>query len=608
VQHAASILLYCFSSARTGEVHESTARRSKARQTDGDADDDNANLRASTMAACYKHFILTIELVDGVPMLVLTYARQYVKGFWRMKKWEPPIHAFYEVYKEEVPLFFNLILFMLPLFSADRAFRDYRSYTEILDELDKFSDLDGQTNCVISTIHFRKDLLDTPVLRPSNELDCESSTGKATGADAFGKEFAALGHRSGYEKNVTARACRRWALMEADKKYSQAARMKHASHIDPRTFGRSYAHPVCEVDGPASYLNIATRHEHIQNRRSMGIHRNPNLWQSLPAKAEFEFQEREDVMALDEELAILNTQLTKAESPETVHEIQSQQRRVRSQKDKLYLEELKRQRGLQVGIQKGSIDEQTLFHYRRRAMPERDLLARILPTKATLRSIEGREAMKALEVICKQGDRVAYRSGLQPVNGKCICGKSVESFGPHRRWLHLYRCYHRLFCQMSDDNFAEFCYECGQWFKNQNEWYQHCQDHLNKPSELLRCDLVIFRNCPVKPGYCPFCLGNKSLGPIRQMEQYLDTTKWYRHFESHLSHKNLSGKFHCRHPACTETYGTIKELVYHLEDVHCCKPRRGQKRTFETMSDSNPILQDKRQDCGTSGKIKEEDK
>jgi hypothetical protein len=32
------------------------------------------------MANCMQHFILTIELVDSVPMLVLTYQRQYVKG------------------------------------------------------------------------------------------------------------------------------------------------------------------------------------------------------------------------------------------------------------------------------------------------------------------------------------------------------------------------------------------------------------------------------------------------------------------------------------------------------------------------------------------------
>jgi carbonic anhydrase len=67
--------------------------------------------------------------------------------------------------------------------------------------------------------------------------------------------------------------------------------MKHAAHRESRTFGRFYIHPVCEVDGPASYLNIATQPEHIQTQRSISMHWDPPLWQSLPAKVEFEFQE-----------------------------------------------------------------------------------------------------------------------------------------------------------------------------------------------------------------------------------------------------------------------------------------------------------------------------
>ncbi|CBF82971.1 hypothetical protein AN3315.2 [Aspergillus nidulans FGSC A4] len=371
VQLTASILLYCFSSARTGEVHESTARRSIARQKDGDNSND-ANLRAYSMAACYKHFILTIELVEGIPMLVLTYAREFVKGYWRLRKWEPPVHAFYEVYKEDVPLFFNLILFMLPLFSADRAFRYYGSYTEILDQLDsiKLSDLASQDNHVISRIHFRKDILDTPVFRPSSELDIQSST------ECYCPCMSSMGTHGNW----------------------QTARMKHASHTEPRTFGRSYAHPVCEVDGPATYLNIASRHEHIQNRRSMGIHHNPNLWQSLPAKAEFEFQEREDIMALDEELKSLTAKLVdaRADGPEAERKIQ-----------------LERRHDSHVG----SVYKQTLFCYYRRAMPERDRLAQLLPSKSSMRSPAGRDAMIDLETICREHSPVAYRTNLQPING-----------------------------------------------------------------------------------------------------------------------------------------------------------------------------------------------
>ncbi|KAL4999885.1 hypothetical protein BDV10DRAFT_200538 [Aspergillus recurvatus] len=554
VQYTAAILLYCFTSARAGEVHESTARRSTSRHK---VKIPRSAPTGHILANIAKHFTLTIELVDGIPMLVLTDERKFVKGYWRMRNWERPVHAFYEVYKEDVPLFFNLILFMLPLFSADQAFSDYESYTEILEELEtiKRSDFEGRSNAVISTIHFRRDLPDSPVFRPSSELDCESSTGKAIGADSFGIELAALGHRSRYAENVTTRACRRWALMETDKKYSQTARMKHASHTEARTFGRSYAHPVCGVDGPAAHLNIATRHEHMQNRRSMAIHHKPNLWQSLPAKSEFEFEEREDVRRLNEELARLDSQMLDAESPDMKQDIISQRRKVRTVKDKSYLSELKRQRELQSGAQAGSIHEQTLFHFRRRAMPQRGLLARILPKKATVRSTEGLEAMKALEALCKQSNQVAYRSGLEPLNGKCICGKPTESFRAHRQWLHIYR-----------------------------YWDRHCQSHLDDPDQLLRCDPIIFRSCPVKPGYCPFCLGNRRLGPARRMKQYLNTTQWYRHLGSHLTDDFLSGSFQCRHPACTEKYWSMRDLVCHLEDVHCCTPRRGQKRSFGEMS------------------------
>ena len=204
--------------------------------------------------------------------------------------------------------------------------------------------------------------------------------------------------------------------------------MKHASHTEPRTFGRSYAHPVCEVDGPATYLNIASRHEHIQNRRSMGIHHNPNLWQSLPAKAEFEFQEREDIMALDEELKSLTAKLVdaRADGPEAERKIQLERRHVQSQKDKLYLEELKRQREFQQDSHVGSVYEQTLFYYYRRAMPERDRLAQLLSSKSSIRSPAGRDAMKDLETICREHSPVAYRTNLQPINGKCVCGKAID--------------------------------------------------------------------------------------------------------------------------------------------------------------------------------------
>lgn len=46
------MLLYCFTSARTGEVYELTARRHGARKIGEESND--TDLEARVMAACYK--------------------------------------------------------------------------------------------------------------------------------------------------------------------------------------------------------------------------------------------------------------------------------------------------------------------------------------------------------------------------------------------------------------------------------------------------------------------------------------------------------------------------------------------------------------------------
>jgi hypothetical protein len=39
--------------------------------------------------------------VDGRVLIVLTNQREYVKGYWRKKQWELPVHAFYDIYRED---------------------------------------------------------------------------------------------------------------------------------------------------------------------------------------------------------------------------------------------------------------------------------------------------------------------------------------------------------------------------------------------------------------------------------------------------------------------------------------------------------------------------
>ncbi|KAJ6024796.1 zinc finger protein [Penicillium herquei] len=422
VQLSAAMLLYCFTTARTGEVHESTARRHKAYQIGNNNDGD---LEARVMAACYKHFILTVEIVDGTVMLVLTYEREFVKGFWRKRKWSIPTHAFYEVYVEDVSIFLNLLTFFLPMATADQAFQKYSSVIEILNAVEEHGKADHSGSKILEVIDVRENMKEVPVFRQYLEHDITQCKGNARGADSFGKSLVSLGHRSGYSLNITVRACRRWALQEADKNHSESARMKFAGHINRDTYGKAYAHPLSEIDGPANYLGIASRQDHILNRRGMGLYHNNSSPQLLPAKAEFEFLARDDISHLDHLLAKLNAQLLTTD-PEEKRRIQLEQKRINRQKRFLYNDELRKIQRRSEG-QHGSIFTENLFHYRKRVMPEREFLAATLPSKITLRSSNGKRALQALESLCSETGRISYRDSLSPINDSCLCGKRYKT-------------------------------------------------------------------------------------------------------------------------------------------------------------------------------------
>ena len=128
------------------------------------------------------------------------------------------------------------------------------------------------------------------------------------------------------------------------------------------------------------------------------------------------------------------------------------------------------------------------------------------------------------------------------------------------------------------------CFECDTWFTDPGEWEFHCFGHLQRPDTLLRCDPLVFRNAPIKAGFCPFCLGNKNLGPSRRMTQYVtDRSKWYAHIQAHIM--GLT-KFECKHPACQLNLESRELLIHHLVDAHCWNPGKApsKKRKYDSCT------------------------
>ncbi|KAJ5438201.1 uncharacterized protein N7458_009199 [Penicillium daleae] len=100
---------------------------------------------------------------------------------------------------------------------------------------------------------------------------------------------------------------------------------------------------------PANYLKITSRSDYIENRRGIGIYQNSHLFQSLPAKAEFDFLDRSDIRILNEGMRSLSAQLLSTTTPKERHRIQIKQKLAYRNKQRLYKEELKRLRSSSLG-------------------------------------------------------------------------------------------------------------------------------------------------------------------------------------------------------------------------------------------------------------------
>ncbi|OJZ91241.1 hypothetical protein ASPFODRAFT_57432 [Aspergillus luchuensis CBS 106.47] len=150
VQFSTSLLLYCFTSARTREVYESTACQELSTHVD-DGDDNNDDLKACVLVVCYK--------INSIKMLVLTYSCIYIKEYWKKKKWQLLIYGFYKIYKKEISLFFNLLIFFLSIVYVDYTFINYISICEIMDTAENIQN--NKDKKIIIKLDFRLEIEDT---------------------------------------------------------------------------------------------------------------------------------------------------------------------------------------------------------------------------------------------------------------------------------------------------------------------------------------------------------------------------------------------------------------------------------------------------------------
>ena len=129
------------------------------------------------------------------------------------------------------------------------------------------------------------------------------------------------------------------------------------------------------------------------------------------------------------------------------------------------------------------------------------------------------------------------------------------------------------------------CFLCDEWILRADRWEAHCQDHLRIPEHLpVQCDPLMCYGILAAPGYCPICMGNKSLPAVRRMRQYPWMDHVSRCFDAkivqHASSTDTDNALNCDHPhpRCAIPFESAQKLRFHYEDVHCASFAKGTKR------------------------------
>ena len=99
------------------------------------------------------------------------------------------------------------------------------------------------------------------------------------------------------------------------------------------------------------------------------------------------------------------------------------------------------------------------------------------------------------------------------------------------------------------------------------------------------CGVYSSRNLLLRPGLCPFCLGDKTKTSEWQFQHWCRKDEQLRHLESHLQEVPIDGEAKCRHPKCRSVHPGREALRRHFEAVHHITPSRANGSSNKRKSD-----------------------
>ena len=149
---------------------------------------------------------------------------------------------------------------------------------------------------------------------------------------------------------------------------------------------------------------------------------------------------------------------------------------------------------------------------------------------------------------------------------------------------------------------VHYCHQCFDWIVGLDEWESHCQTHIQTLNS-KRCGTITYCHTLVRPGYCPYCLGDVAQSAGRRLKSWCRDHALWKHIDAHLEGQRWP--LVCPHPLCDTPLGHGKDLQFHFVDEHGLSRTRPKECDCPTTSPSSPGKKSgpKRKFAGNGGEL-----
>ncbi|KAI3240761.1 hypothetical protein DTO012A7_2460 [Penicillium roqueforti] len=441
-------------------------------------------------------------------------------------------------------------------------------------------------------LRWKEEFLEKPVLR---NVTADGPQDVPLHKERFCELLRGIVTTAGYNKSLTVHIIRKYLGSVIEGKHGSALVSQIYGHKDAGTYPKEYLLHCSSIDTVSAVLGEEEHSSHIEYFQGFERFYERGLPGELPAEIEASILQTPEVVDIRHRIK----QLEASNSDKNVTAAEKlnyrkilirlrlaslkeyQNRWVREKRDQRILNRGKSE--LVISENDVSTRAQSLL------MPELAHISTLMSSDRELSFDEMLLFVDDLKTYCERDSDVAYLPRESPIQDRCPardCLAEIKCMKKSDRSAHIHNCARRemaLDLKISEPE-LKFCYECMEWFQP-SQWRDHCSSHIQS-WRTQHCEVVVYRNTVIRPGYCPFCLWNIDLEAEDRLHQWLKSGNMRQHIEE----KHMPGN---RGPeaepicGCGQAFADERGLRHHLHDTHKLnkaiwlnpKPPRKRKRT-----------------------------